>query len=75
MKYIVMDERKDGTGDFFNDEYATAEEAIKVAKWKWSYLTAKEKKERTIWVLESANPDEEAENYFDGNPIFTAEED
>ena len=73
MKYVVMDERKDGTGDLFNDEFETAEEAIKAAKWKWSYLTNREKKERTIWVLESVNPDEEAENHFDGDVILTLE--
>ena len=73
MKYIVMDERKDGTGDLFNDEYATAEEAIRAAKWKWSYLTNREKKERTIWVLESVNPDEESEHHFDGDVILTLE--
>ena len=73
MKYIVMDERKDGTGDLFNDEFETAEEAITVAKWKWSYLTNREKKERTIWVLESVNPDEESEHHFDGDVILTLE--
>ena len=73
MKYVVMDERKDGTGDLFNDEFETAEEAINAAKWKWSYLTNMEKKERTIWVLESVNPDEESEHHFDGDVILTLE--
>lgn len=73
MKYIVMDERKDGTGDLFNDEYATVEEAIKAAKWKWSYLTSREKKERKIIVLDSIDPDEESEHHFDGDVILTLE--
>lgn len=28
MKYVVIDERKDGTGDLFNDEYSNLDLAI-----------------------------------------------
>lgn len=65
MKYIIMDE---ANGDLFNKEFETAEEAIKEANAEWEHLSAYDKKNRSaFYVLESVNPDEEAENHFDGN--------
>lgn len=67
MNYIIMDEKN---GDLFNKEFSTKEEALRRAEIEWGYLTDKEKKDRTaFYVLESVNPDEEAENHFDGNII------
>lgn len=34
------------------------------------HLTAREQEKNTVYVLESINPDEEAEDHFDGNPIW-----
>jgi len=71
MKYIVSDEPRNYTsGDIFNDEFDTLDQAISAADNQWSHLTFNEKKARTIYVLESINPDEEAPDHFDGMPIW-----
>ena len=67
MKYIVMDYKG---GDLFTEEFATAEEAIVSAEYSWEHLTDKEKMHReSFFVLESINPDEEAENHLDGDIV------
>lgn len=72
MKYIVFDEMKNGTGDSFSTEHETKAEAIAAAQRQWDHLTFREQRQRNVYVLESINPDEEAEDHFDGNPIWTA---
>lgn len=72
MKYIVFDEMKNGTGDIFNTEHETKEEAIAAAQRQWEYLTFREQRQRNVYVLESVNPDEDAIDHFDGNTIWTA---
>ena len=69
MKYIIWDERKDG--QFFTEEYDSKEEAIRNADLEWSrYKTDWEKKQTiAFFVLESENPDEDADNHYDGNPV------
>ena len=74
MKYVVVDEPKNGIGEYWTNEFESKEEAIKRAEIDWSYLTSYEKAKRSIYVLESANPDEDAEDHFDGNPVWTPEE-
>ena len=49
-KYIVVDQRKDGTGDIFDSIFDTIEEANRVAERDWGYLTASEKASRHIFV-------------------------
>ena len=66
MKYIVIDSRRDGTGDWFSVEFDSLFDAMAEADWQWDRLTNNEKKQRTIRVLESANRDEEADDHFDG---------
>ena len=67
MKYIVMDYKD---GDLFTEEFSTAEEAIISAEYSWEHLTDKEKTHReSFFVLESINPDEEAENHLDGDIV------
>lgn len=66
MKYIVMNTN----GDIYNDEYNTRAEAIARAEYRWSHLTEREKRKDDLIVLDSVNPDEEAEDHFDGNPIW-----
>ena len=73
MKYIVMQEKKKGASDIFTTEFNDRHEAIKSAKNQWDYLTYREKKQNRVYVLESINPDEEAENHFDGNIIYECE--
>ena len=48
------------------------DELIKRCKHDWGYLTDKEKKNHYSYVLESVNPDEDAEDHYDGNPVFDA---
>lgn len=70
MRYIVIDERK--SGDFFTEEFNDKDKAINSAKYDWNRRTEHDKKDtERFYVLESANPDEDAEDHFDGNPIFT----
>lgn len=67
MKYVIIDNKN---GDLFSTEHETKEQALACAEEKWSHLTEKEKKDReSFFVLESENPDEEAENHFDGDVI------
>lgn len=67
MKYIVIDELKN---DMFTNEYETKEKAVKVAGQEWGRLTESDKKRRVaFYVLESVNPDEDAENHFDGDVV------
>ena len=67
MKYIVMDYRD---GELFTEEFDSEEEAIVAAEYDWEHLADKEKMHReSFFVLESINPDEEAENHLDGNIV------
>ena len=74
MKYIVIDEQRNGCGDTFTKEFEKKEDAIKEAKDQWYYLTASEKKKRIVYALESVNPDEDAPDHFDGNYVWHCEE-
>lgn len=67
MKYIVIEEHP---CQEFVHEFDTKEEAIKFADSEFNRLCEADKKRITAYyVLESANPDEDAEDHFDGNPI------
>lgn len=70
MKYIVFDERKNG--QIFTEEFESKEEAIEFAEYDWDRRTSHDKKNTTgFYVLESVNPDEDAEDHFDGDVIRT----
>ena len=49
-RYFVMDERKDGYGDSFGKSFFSKDEAIAEADAQWRYLTAREKRDRRIFV-------------------------
>lgn len=69
MKYIIIDERKN---DWFTEEFESKDEAIKTAKSDWDRRTAYDKKRtEAYYVLESVNPDEDADDHFDGDIIRT----
>lgn len=70
MKYIVVNEPQKESGDWFTKESNDKEAAINEAKYQWNHLISTEKKKRSVYVIESVNPDEEAENHFDGNYIW-----
>ena len=68
MKYVLIDWVKDG--DMFTEEFETAEEAVEAASYEWEHLSESDKNRRSdFYVLESANPDAEAENHLDGNIV------
>ena len=68
MKYVLIDWVKDG--DMFTEEFETAEEAVESASYEWEHLSENDKNRRSgFYVLESANPDEDAEDHFDGNEV------
>lgn len=49
--YIVQDEPISGSGDYFEKAFRTLEEANEDARDQWHYLTARERKQRHIWVF------------------------
>lgn len=58
MRYVLMDVRK-------NDAIWTENLMI----WMQLLLRAKKKNVKSFYVLESVNPDETADNHYDGNII------
>lgn len=69
MKYILFDKRDDG--QIFTEEFENKEEAIRRADITWErYITDNEKRHIVeFYVLESINPDEDAEDHWDGNYV------
>lgn len=67
MKYIVMDWKGN---DLFTKEFDNKEAAIAEAKRQFAYLEDGEQMTRNFYVLESVNPDEEAEDHYDGNEVW-----
>lgn len=68
MKYIYIS----GTEhDQDVTESDNKEELIELAKRDWARMCADDKKRTFVhYVLESVNPDEDADNHFDGNILF-----
>ena len=72
MRYIVINQTK---VDWFTKEFDDRDEAIKAAEFWFDRLTRAEKRDRVgFYVLESVNPDEEAEDHYDGNIIMDLQE-
>lgn len=69
MKFIIIDDC--GT-DLYTEEFNDREQAVNQAKAEWNRLRDYDKSKRTaFYVLESVNPDEDAEDHLDGDPILT----
>lgn len=67
MRFILVDNREN---DFFQKEFDSMEEAIEQGEYDFDHMTTSEKKRCSgFYVLESVNPDEDAEDHFDGNII------
>lgn len=67
MEYIVYDEVH---GDIFTEEFKTAAEAIKRAKYLWSMLTDYDKRRRTTFcVLKLDDPDNP--DTLDGDRVWS----
>lgn len=66
-KFIVMDFTK---SDIFIEEFDTEEAARHYADDAWDRLTKYDRNRReAFYILESANPDEESEDHFDGEYV------
>ena len=70
MKYITIKTTKDYTGDQYDKEFDSREAAIDEAVMLWNHLTDSDKKKETVFVMESVNPDEDAEDHFDGDVFW-----
>lgn len=70
MKYIVIDEQRNGYGDVFTKKFDDKDAAVEEAKSQWDHLTFREQKLRTVYVLESVNPDPDAIDHMDGNYVW-----
>lgn len=68
--WIFVRKKKDGFGDWHVEEFTEKEKAIDLAKYVWDRMTYKEKKTDIVYVLESVNPDPEAEDHFDGDFVW-----
>lgn len=68
MRYVLMDVRKND--EIFVEEFDDLDAAIAKGQKDWDSLTEKEKKNvESFYVLESVNPDETADNHYDGDPV------
>lgn len=69
MKYIVFDELIKGNGgwDHVALETNDLDEALEEASLRWGRPSDKDRENRCVYVLVSENPDEEAENHYDGD--------
>ena len=68
MKYLVIDRRK---CDEFVHEFDSKEEAIDYAKYKFNHMCKSDQEACSkYYVLESVNPDEDAENHYNSDVIY-----
>lgn len=68
MKYVILDQIKDG--DLFTLECDDKDEALKAAERGWNNLSDHDKGRREFYmVLESVDPDTDAENHLDGDVV------
>jgi len=71
MRFILIDQILNG--DMFNKEFATEEEAVLKAKSEWETFSDSDKERReSFYVIESVNPNEKAEDHFDGDIVWEA---
>lgn len=73
MRYIVIDEPRNGSGDMYNNEFESKQDALNAANLYWSYKTEREKARRKMNVLDSLYPDPDDERHFDGDIIYVCE--
>ena len=69
-KYIKVNDCTTKSAAMFTEEFDTADEAVKAADHEWYMMTSSDKKSCDVfYVLESVNPDVEAEDHFDGDYV------
>ena len=72
MKYVLID---DCQTDIYTEEFNDLEAAIKEGNNQFERLTKTDlKRRKAFFLLETVNPDPEAENHFDGDIIKTWKE-
>lgn len=59
--------------DFDAAEFDNLGEAVRHAQMLWGHLARAERSTHDVYVLESSNPDEEADDHFDGDEVYNAE--
>lgn len=66
-KYIYITGKM---GSEWVEEFETLEEAKKAADYEWDHMTGWDKKTlEYAYILESVNPDPDAPDHFDGDPV------
>ena len=66
-KYVLVDDATTARASIFTEEFDSREEALACARRQWLRLSDYDKKRRdSFYVIESANPDEEAPDHLDG---------
>lgn len=65
MKYVLIDVSR---GDQFEKEFDNKEEALRQGELDFAKVTPADHCTE-FYLLESINPDEEAENHFDGDIV------
>ena len=70
MKYVIIEENRNGNGDMFTTETEDLETAISHVVYEWYRTTYRERKKKTVYLLESETPDVEAPNHYDGKIIW-----
>ena len=67
MRYILIDQRRN---DMFTEEFESKDQAIMAGESSWNSMSDYDQKHcEAFYVLESVNPDEDAPDHFDGNPV------
>ena len=67
MKYVLIDQTDT---DMYTREFDNIEDAIDAGDTDFARLTKHDLKRRSeFYLLESANPDEDAENHLDGDVV------
>lgn len=69
VKYLVVDEKKAESFDVFTEVFDNLEDANKDAESQWDMLTAREKKQRHIFVLDVKRRDLEEDAVDDEGNI------
>lgn len=70
MRYILVNDTR---YDYDSEEFDSLAAAVIKAQDIWGHLTRAEKDTHDVYVLDSANPDEEADNHMDGDVVYDAE--
>lgn len=71
MKYVLIDDISRTRNIIDTEEFDSLDEAKKAADYTYRHLTEREVKERVgLYVLESADPDEDSERHLDGNEVY-----